>query len=517
MKKSILMMGCLALLMAGCNKEQNIEEPQQEAPRHLTFDIAVNYSDDTRAVKTEWEENDKIYVFFDFDETTTNVEYMTMTYDGSSWSYEFSNETMEAALLEKTEGKLYAVYFPIGTPSFTISKPYSYLTTIVFNLASNVQNYFRTNYSSSLEVPYVIDTDGKLTAELNMSLGTQDIQFFVPGITEYDNYLLSCNQMQPTRPSSIVYNSSEKKYTASYSVGGTGIDVKGYYYKDGIVFTGQLISSANDVSQDYEFKVTDTKGTTDESDDVKYTLAFSGKKLVYHDAVKLPALNSGRWTIDGGNYINSHEYVDLGLSVKWATMNVGASSETDYGDYFAWGEKEPYYSNLDPLAWKDGKSAGYAWGSYFDTEDEGTTFTKYATDKKTMLESSDDAATANSDWGTPWRMPTDAEWTALTKTKSDTENYTWTWCDGITTKYNDSTVNGWKVVRKSTGATLFLPAAGHRSGTSSNYVGSRGNYWTSSLNSSDSSRAWFVGIYSGGVYRSYDFRYSGFSVRPVSD
>lgn len=35
---------------------------------------------------------------------------------------------------------------------------------------------------------------------------------------------------------------------------------------------------------------------------------------------------------------NGHGYVDLGLSVKWATCNVGASSPTGYGDYYAWGE-----------------------------------------------------------------------------------------------------------------------------------------------------------------------------------
>ena len=33
--------------------------------------------------------------------------------------------------------------------------------------------------------------------------------------------------------------------------------------------------------------------------------------------------------------------VDLGLSVKWANMNVGANSPVDYGDYFAWGETKP--------------------------------------------------------------------------------------------------------------------------------------------------------------------------------
>ena len=39
-----------------------------------------------------------------------------------------------------------------------------------------------------------------------------------------------------------------------------------------------------------------------------------------------------------GDPSNSHKYVDLGLSVKWATCNVGASSPEEYGDYFVWGE-----------------------------------------------------------------------------------------------------------------------------------------------------------------------------------
>ena len=66
MKKSILFMGCLALLMAGCSKEQDVKEPrQEEAPRHLAVNITVNHDSDTRAVKTGWESGDKIYVFFE--------------------------------------------------------------------------------------------------------------------------------------------------------------------------------------------------------------------------------------------------------------------------------------------------------------------------------------------------------------------------------------------------------------------------------------------------------------------
>ena len=47
--------------------------------------------------------------------------------------------------------------------------------------------------------------------------------------------------------------------------------------------------------------------------------------------------------------IAGHDYVDLGLSVKWATCNVGANSPEDYGDYYAWGEtstKSSYVYNI---------------------------------------------------------------------------------------------------------------------------------------------------------------------------
>lgn len=75
--------------------------------------------------------------------------------------------------------------------------------------------------------------------------------------------------------------------------------------------------------------------------------------------------------------LNGHDYVDLGLSVKWATMNVGADSISGYGDYFAWGETGTYYSSLSPLAWKTGKEDGYTEKSYFDYSASKGMYLKY--------------------------------------------------------------------------------------------------------------------------------------------
>ena len=196
---------------------------------------------------------------------------------------------------------------------------------------------------------------------------------------------------------------------------------------------------------------------------------------------------------------NGYAYVDLGLSVKWATMNVGASKVEDYGDYFAWGETTT--------------KGTYNWGNYKYCNGSETTLTKYCnmssygnngfTDNKTQLDLSDDAARVN--WGGAWRIPTDAEWTELR------EQCTWTW-----TTQNGK--NGYKVTSKKSGYTnnsIFLPAAGYRNDSSLNDAGSYGTYWSSSLYTGYPRSAWCVRFDSSIVLRSNGNRYYGFSVRPV--
>ncbi len=82
------------------------------------------------------------------------------------------------------------------------------------------------------------------------------------------------------------------------------------------------------------------------------------------------------------NVENGHEYVDLGLSVNWATCNVGAIAPEGYGDFFAWGEIEPYYDaglaqDNPQTHWKDNKAAGYDMSTYKYCKGSTTTLTKY--------------------------------------------------------------------------------------------------------------------------------------------
>ena len=189
-----------------------------------------------------------------------------------------------------------------------------------------------------------------------------------------------------------------------------------------------------------------------------------------------------------------HEWVDLGLSVKWATSNVGAGSPEGYGSYFAWGETS--------------QKSEYTWSNLkYCNDNSGDIFSKYVTkskygpvDNRTTLELSDDAARAN--WGGSWRMPTEAEFQELI------DNCTWTW-----TTLNGK--NGYKVTSKKNGNSVFLPAAGWRYDASLGNAGSDGFYWSSSLSEGSSFFARSLYFNSGYHYTSYYDRRYGQSVRPV--
>jgi len=199
---------------------------------------------------------------------------------------------------------------------------------------------------------------------------------------------------------------------------------------------------------------------------------------------------------------HNYEYVDLGLSVNWATCNVGADKPEDSGDFFAWGETSPYYESLDPLVWKEGKEKGYdhvsGSGQYnnrsnvFGTKQPApaSTSAKYSieTGAKRKLDPEDDAAHVN--WGGDWRMPTIEECKELVDS-----------CIWDSTTFNG--VKGYVVKSKTNGNSIFIPAVGSYAGISNNpiigYTDAENNdvverlhtgcYWSSTLSTNYSYRA----------------------------
>ena len=209
-----------------------------------------------------------------------------------------------------------------------------------------------------------------------------------------------------------------------------------------------------------------------------------------------------------------YEAVDLGLSVKWASCNIGAAMPTGYGEYYAWGETE-VKSNYDwsTYKWMASGQSDWVYINKYQCKDGQTTACWYDSDGnfigdgKTVLETADDVAAQK--WGGKWRMPTDSEWTEL----RNTDNCTLTWT-------TQNGVNGYLVTSKKEGYTdrsIFLPAAGGRTGANLDNVGSYGRYWSSSLNTGLSYRAYYVYFSSGSVGRYVDYRYNGSSVRPVQE
>ena len=197
---------------------------------------------------------------------------------------------------------------------------------------------------------------------------------------------------------------------------------------------------------------------------------------------------------------DNHEYVDLGLTsgTLWATMNVGANSPEEYGDYFAWGETTP----KDVYKWDN-----YQWsnGTRFNKLIKYCTNSNYGyngfVDDKTELEPEDDAATAN--WGSQWCMPTEEQLDELIAEC----NWQWTTRNGV---------NGSLVTSKHNGATLFLPAAGYHFGDQLYSTGTIAYYWSRMVNASKSYQAYYLWFNSlGNLERNFGDRDNGYTVRAV--
>lgn len=228
------------------------------------------------------------------------------------------------------------------------------------------------------------------------------------------------------------------------------------------------------------------------------------------EASCIVSVGSPRQTSDlmsSGNYYG-HEYVDLGLSVLWATCNIGANNPEEYGDYYAWGET----NTKSTYTWTNYKyrSGGsdfddISFSAYNNSTKTGTV------DNQTLLNTADDIAYVK--WGGKWRMPTKEECQELK------DKCTWVWT-------NINGINGYKITSNINGysdASIFLPASGMTAGIKS-YIGQRGYYWSKSLNRSVglSQYAIMLQFYPNNYYEYGDYcnvyaeyRCYGGTVRPI--
>ena len=210
-------------------------------------------------------------------------------------------------------------------------------------------------------------------------------------------------------------------------------------------------------------------------DGKEYVTTLGSKTLLAGKAYRY-TVNDFVFTATGTK--DGHAYVDLGLDSKllWATMNVGATSPTDFGHYYAWGETT------------EQKGGQYTLESY--SLYENNEYTKYNTNGVTTLVDKDDAATVN--MGGSWRTPTKEE---LSEIKTNcfwvwTESYNGTGVKGVIVYSVKSSEDKGKIVLETNALSksyslsdvhIFLPAAGFCMNGVTTHENSYGDYWSSNL------------------------------------
>ena len=255
-----------------------------------------------------------------------------------------------------------------------------------------------------------------------------------------------------------------------------------------------------------------------------YTMESSNENVATVDKCSVTAVSPGTCTItcratDGsGVYAECHvtvvgevvDYVDLALPSRtlWATCNLGAESPEEYGSYFAWGETEP--------------KGNYTWGTYKwmtagkddwnyinkytfpDNQTDGCWYSggAFVGDNKQELDAEDDAAKAILD--SSWQIPTVAQINELLNGEYTTSE--WTTLNGVM---------GRKITSKKNGNSIFLPAAGWRSGSSLMGGGTTGYYWSNSLGGLSVDYAFPLNFSSNYWGTEHHDRFYGQSIRPV--
>lgn len=216
------------------------------------------------------------------------------------------------------------------------------------------------------------------------------------------------------------------------------------------------------------------------------------------------------------NELNGHKFVDLGLSVKWATCNIGAEDTGDAGNYYMWGDLI------------DRKADGYTTVNYphitksyvQDKDKDGNLVFDEETGEPVMSEvwsytnigenisGSELYDVARKEWGETWRIPTMEEVQELIAN-----------CSYVWTKYKST--SGFEFTSKINDAKIFIPAVGYYMNNDDiSYFGSNGSYWTASAFSDDGrpGSAYYLLMTSGkGPRLEYTAYHSAHPIRPVTE
>ena len=501
MKKYILPLMSIAMLMAmaSCSSSDDaVEEIKEESKLvPMTFTVTQENNAETRSALNgsngvDWQTSDMISVF----DAVGDGHNQRFTLTGDATEGIFSGEASSEAT------SFTAVYPYTDGAQLKSDGSVSGITLPAEQTAT--ANSFDPNAALMMAVS---TTDKKYNLDFKnaVSLVKVTTQFACKKIVLSANediagtgiLTMTFDNANDNYTSSFTFNSGNSKTITLKPATGESFDAGTYYIvvPPTNLTNGFTITFTDENDKEYTRK--STKSNTFNRSMIKDLGEFATTGDYWYDAAR-------------GDKVRADQEVDLGLTIDQGgktykvifaksnlTQNGLADDESDYGDYFAWGALEPWYTSYSDKTfngWKNGYGSGYTTGNY------NTYIASKTIVENGVLKMEYDPA--QKILGGDWQIPTKAIWEAL-----NTSSYKWTW----TTKKNK---NGMEVKNNSTINSIFLPAAGFVSNTSFDYVGSTGYYWSGTRFSSD--RAYNLRFISGSVSaKDYIKCFVGYPVRPV--
>ena len=490
-----------AALATSCSSDNLATETGHSSAetKTVTLEASIGKEDGTRVgmqrsdgkVQLYWHAGDQISVLTKSKTDATKVSntVFKMKDDIKTGA---TKATFEGTVADGYEVGAYAVY-PYsedhnfaGEGGITYNLPTSYIyTTVDGNIFSKNADGTTDYPSNSTCMPMLgTITEGKITFQyqggstvirIDKMPSTEGKVIISANEDLAGNFVISNTSSRASQNTAISTRTGEGEKQVTFTYSNATVGEPGVFY---------LPLTAGDY--------TNLKISVGSNDNDLKTMEYGNLNVSAKDVVTIPVYQSEDGKSFGCDYVvNDHKFIDLCLpsGTLWAETNVGATKATDAGNYYAWGEIET--------------KSNFTWTPYKWTSDNGSTFTKYTTDGKTVLDKEDDAAYMN--WGSFCRMPTNDEFIELRN------NCTWTWT-------TENSVNGYKVTSKKNGNSIFLPASGYRyAGWSTDSYGKAGVFWSSTLSSSSTSKAYYLYFESGSLGgEDNDYRYFGLPVRPVA-
>lgn len=463
MKKTFLLI-CLAAGLLSCTKELT---PQEETPAGVPMNFEINIAG-TKAGKTAWAKYDVVYVFFN----GLGEKYLKLTYDGSTWDNSSEGGTLVDTDFADLENKtLTAVHIPVPVSVYPGKSMGDFYINNLDGTPTSSYYFFDEKRAYSVD-------GATVTASISLNKPEGFVLFHVPGIQDnLASYRFRSPQMWAGGCSGVRDDGRVHEVWSD----NPDVNIKGIAEGDGGTFSGWLDTDETDFTFTLE-------GPTD-----TYTYSVSDKQFEEGKLYNFPVLTNTNWTVTP----TTRPYVDLGLPSgrMWATMNVGASTPEDYGDYFAWAETAPKET--------------YAWGTlkYWNPTTGKPTY--YTGISSSQLMDVDDAAWVN--WGDDWRMPTKEDWEELNLC-----------CMTLPVYSSDGTsVNGLLFMSLSDSSkSIFFPANGVKNDMGHQGLGTNGYYWSSTLyNNANCGQAYQMTFTVGNETAFLNIeprsRYIGCAVRPV--